>query len=274
MMSSPQLARAVLELNPLRLSYSLLSDKNPIMRAVASLAEQARANRVLVGADNPFIAMQQQFSQAMIYALNFYRDVRDQSVEQTFHATYGSPLIQAACGISQNGAQPRTRPGLSPSVRATIEEEIRRLRGRIDQGGPLDAAARVLVYLGKARHRIEDRTFEALRKLLLAHPEVSPADFKEILREQWAIVTIDERAAIEALPGLLPADGAARHAFLDAIEAIIATTGNLNADAQSRLSKIKLLLDSGSLRLAPPRGMGQIAGPSTASQIQAASRTN
>jgi len=148
------------------------------------------------------------------------------------------------------------------------------LRGRIGQGGSLEAAARVLVYLGKARHRIEDRTFEALRRLLLAHPEVSPADFKEMLREQWAIVTIEERAAIEALPRLLPADGAARHAFLDAIEAIVTTTGDLNADAQSRLSKIKLLLDSGSLRLASPRAMGQIAAPTTASQIQAASRTN
>jgi hypothetical protein len=274
MIDSPQLARAVLELNPLRLSYPLLSDKNPMMRGVAWLAEQARANRVVAAADNPFIAMQQQFSQAMIYALNFYRDVRDLTVEQTFHAMYGSLLVQAACGIAQNGGQPRPRPGLSPSILATIDEEIRRLRGRIGQGGPLDAAARVLVYIGKARHRIEDRTFEALRKLLLAHPEVSPADFKEILREQWAIVTIDERAAIEALPRLLPTDGAARHAFLDAIETIVATTGDLNADTQRRLSKIKLLFDSDSLRLAPPQGMGQITAPSTASQIQAVPRTN
>src|SRR5215471_5957712 len=47
MMGSPQLARAFLELNPLRLSYSLLSDKNPMMRGIAPLAEQARAQRVV-----------------------------------------------------------------------------------------------------------------------------------------------------------------------------------------------------------------------------------
>jgi hypothetical protein len=46
MMSGPQLAGAVLELNSLRLSYSLLSDKNPMMRAVAPLAEVARTKWV------------------------------------------------------------------------------------------------------------------------------------------------------------------------------------------------------------------------------------
>jgi pimeloyl-ACP methyl ester carboxylesterase len=45
MINSPQLARAAVELNPLRLGYSLLSDKNPMMRAVAPLADYARAKR-------------------------------------------------------------------------------------------------------------------------------------------------------------------------------------------------------------------------------------
>src|SRR5262249_21666447 len=135
MLSSPQLARAALELNPLRLSYSLLSDKNPIVRGVAPLAEQARAGRTVAAADNPYVAMQQQFSKTVIESLNLYRDARDQMVEQTFHAVYGSPVVQAACGISQNDGPPRPRPGLSPSIQAMVDEEIRRLRGRIAEGG-------------------------------------------------------------------------------------------------------------------------------------------
>ena len=69
-----------------------------------------------------------------------------------------------------------------------------------------DAAARVLVYIYRAQHRIVKRTFEALRKLLLAYPEISPAGFKAALRDQWTILALDEGAAIEALPALLPAD--------------------------------------------------------------------
>jgi len=96
-------------------------------------------------------------------------------------------------------------------VLAAAEEEKRRLKGRIAEGTALDAVARMLVYVGKAQHRIEKSTFDALRKLLLAHPEVSPAEFKAAVREQWAILALDERAAIDALPRLLPPDAGARH---------------------------------------------------------------
>ena len=74
MMSGPQLARAAIELNPLRLGYSLLSDRNPMMRAVAPLADYARAKRIPASADNPFLTMQQQFSKTMVDALNLFRD--------------------------------------------------------------------------------------------------------------------------------------------------------------------------------------------------------
>ena len=183
------------------------------MRTVVPLANYARAERIPASDDNPYVAMQQRFSKAMIEALNLYRDLRDRLVEQTFHAVYGSTLVQAACGISQNDGPPRPRPGLLPSVLAAAEEEKRRLKGRIAEGNAVEAAARVLVYIGKAQHRIEERTFNSLRKLLLAHPEVSPAEFKAAVREQWAILAVDERAAIEALPQLLPADAAARRDF-------------------------------------------------------------
>lgn len=81
--------------------------------------------------------------------------------------------------------------------------------------GVLNAAARVLVYIYKAQHRIDKDTFDALRKLLLAHPEVSPDEFKATVREQWAILAVDERAAIEALPQLwrTRASGSARRAL-------------------------------------------------------------
>jgi pimeloyl-ACP methyl ester carboxylesterase len=259
MMSGPQVARAVIELNPLRLGYSLLSDRNPMMRAVAPLADRARAERIAASADNPFVAMQQQFSKAMVDALNLFRDQRDELVERSFHAVYGSPLVQAACGISQNAGPPRPRPGVLPSVLAAAEAEKLRLKGRIAEGNAVDAAARVLVYVGKAQRRVEDSTFEALRKLLLAHPEVSEAEFKAAVREQWAILAIDERAAIEALPQLLPADATSRRAFSDFVQATATATSMLNVDGQRRLSKVLHLLTADTSRSKPTRGKGQAA---------------
>jgi hypothetical protein len=230
-----------------------------MMRAVVPLANYARAQRIPASADNPFIAMQQQFSKTMIDALNLFRDLRDELVERTFHAVYGLPLVQAACGISQNDGPPRPQPGLLPSVLAVDEEEKRRLKGRTAEGNALDAAARVLVYVGKAQHRIEKNTFDALRRLLLAHPEVSPAEFKAAVREQWAILVVDERAAIEALPQLLPADRTARRDFSDFVQAKLAATAKLNAEAKRRLNEGLHLLAAGTGRRSAARGKGQVA---------------
>jgi pimeloyl-ACP methyl ester carboxylesterase len=244
MMSAPQAARAMIELNPLRLGYSLPSDRNLMMRSIAPLADQVRAERRPVSADNPFTAMEQKFSETMVHGLNIFRDLRDEMVESTFHAIYGSPLVQAACGISYNDAPPRPRPGLLPSVLAAAEKERLRLKERIPQGNVFDAAARVVIYIGKAQHRIDEKTFVALRKLLLAHPEISETEFKAVLREQWAILEVDELAAIEALPQLLPADAAARRAFSALLQKTVSATGKLNADGQRRLSKVLDLLAS------------------------------
>ena len=244
MMSGPQLAGAVLELNSLRLSYSLLSDKNPMMRAVAPLAEVARTKWVAASADNPFITMQQQVSKSIVDGLNLFRDLRDDLVERTFHAVYGSPLVQLSCGISQNSGPPRPRPGVLPSILAAAEEEKGRLKKKMGEGTPLDAAARVLVYIGKAQHRIEKSTFEALRKLLLQYPEVSPAEFKAAVRDQWAILAVDERAAIKALPQLLPADATARRSFADLVQTM-ASTAKLKADGQRRLTEVLHLVAAG-----------------------------
>ena len=259
MMSGPQVARAAIELNPLRLGYSFWSDRNPMIRAVAPLADEARAKRVPASLDNPFVALQQQYSKAMIDAFNLFRDVRDEMVERTFHAVYGSPLVQAACGISQDAGAPRPRPGLLPSVLAAFEQEKRRLQGRVVEGNEVDAAARVLVYIGKAQHRIDESTFDALRKLLLAHPEVSPAEFKAAVREQWAILAVDERAAIEALPQLLPTDATACRGFYDFVQATVAATGKLNAEGQRRLSKVLSLVETDTSGRSAAQDQGRIA---------------
>ena len=230
-----------------------------MMRGLVPLVDYARAHRMPASPDNPFIAMQQQLSKSVVEALNLFRDVRDDLVERTFHATYGSPLVQAACGISQNDGPPRPRPGLLPSVLAAFQDEKHRLQGRIAEGNPVDAAARVLVYIYKAQHRIDKNTFDALRKLLLAHPEVSPTEFKAAVREQWAILAVDERAAIEALPQLLPADATARRAFSDLVEATVAATGNLKVEGKRRLSEVLHLLAAGTNGRSAARGKAQIA---------------
>ena len=95
----------------------------------------------------------------------------------------------------------------------------------------------------KAQRRIDKSTFDSLRKLLVAHPEVSSSEFKKAVREQWAILALDEAAAIKALPQLLPVDATAQRAFRELIQATAASL-ELKPEGQRRLKEVLRLLSS------------------------------
>ena len=111
MVSGPQVARAVLELNPLRLGYSLFSDRNPMMRGVAPSANYVRAERTPASTDNPFMAMQQQFSKTMVDALSRVRPRRRRS--PIFVRRDQGPHAQSRAGTydpDRTGGLPGGRP--------------------------------------------------------------------------------------------------------------------------------------------------------------------
>jgi hypothetical protein len=101
------------------------------------------------------------------------------------------------------------------------------------------------LYIAGAQHAIDARTFEVLRRTLKAHPDIILAHFKAVVREQWARLVIDEKAAIQALPRLLPADAAARRALCDEIRAVCSATGELEGEARRRLEEMKAFFEGG-----------------------------
>jgi hypothetical protein len=215
------------------------------MSGVEALAEQALAKRAAPSADNPLLEMQEQFSKSMVQALEMFGNLRDQMQEQMFHAIYGSPLVQAFYGISAGDGPPRPRPGHSPWTQKALEAEITRLKERLTEGGPLEAAARALIYISKGAHRVDARSLEVLQRLLAAHPDITLARFKGVLREQWAILAIDERAAVAALPRLAPPNDAERYTLMEMIKEIVTAAGDPSNEVQSRLEEIGRLLDAG-----------------------------
>jgi hypothetical protein len=69
------------------------------------------------------------------------------------------------------------------------------------------------------------------------------AHFKAVVREQWAMLTIDERAALEALPKLLPADPAKRRAMFEKIREIRTAAGELEGEAKRRFEEVRRLFN-------------------------------
>ncbi len=119
------------------------------------------------------------------------------------------------------------------------------------EGDPLEAAVRALLYIVAGQHAIDARTFEALRRTLKAYPDITLTRFKAVVREQWAKLVLDEKAAMQALPRLLPADADSRPALFDRIRAISRASEEFEGEAKRRLDEMKDLFESPACARAP-----------------------
>ncbi len=258
---TPQLAATTLAMQPLRVGYALLSDQNPALRLLAPLAERARAERRPLAADNPFGQMQTQVSQAITDGLEAYGEARDNTAEAIFYAIYDSPWLQACLGLHEDGERPRPKPGVSPEQRAALSARIAEHRASMNEGGTLEAAVRALVYITRGRGVVDARSFETLRRILKAHPEITLAHFKQVVRRQWAMLIIDERAALQALPQLAPKDFSDRRRLFDNIKAIKAAAGGLADEDQRRLDEIEAIFGTKALPASAPRATRKSGAP-------------
>ena len=190
-------------MHPLRLQYELFSDANPMMAAVGVMADRVRNNRKPVTPDNPFIASQENFSRQMVAALDAWRGVSEAVAERTFLTVYGSPTLQATAGIDPSSTRPLRRAGKNPLHRELLQKRIAELKARIPAGGLRQAVVRGLLYAGMPRASVDERGFEAVRRIRKAHADMPLLEFKTMVREQFYILLIDTEAALAAIPSML-----------------------------------------------------------------------
>ncbi|MGR9105841.1 MAG: DUF3141 domain-containing protein [Gammaproteobacteria bacterium] len=241
---SEPLAEWLRRLHPMRLQYEFFSDRNPWMRPVKQLAEDVRRQRRTVSADNPFLAMQEQISRTMVGMLETYGTLRDQMQEAMFHTIYGSPLIQALAGLRASDECPRRRPGLEPEELAYIEQQITQIKARIAEGGLREAAIRALIYIGMRDAFVDERGFEVLRKARAEQSSLSLEEFKQLFREQFCMLLLDEESAVRAIPGMLLAtDREKKLEALEIIRKIALAAGKPSDERQRRLGAITRLFE-------------------------------
>jgi hypothetical protein len=205
-MSSEPVARLLRETNPARAERWWISDANPAMWWLKGLAEWVRTNRREVAPDNPLRQMEQQVSGRIEQALDQYRDLRDEATERMFKAIYESPWLAAAVGIDPQAAGRRGARAASWE-----KDELRRMKrqeaeAHFEQGTPLDAWARLLLYVGREEKVADERPFNLLRQLIKqAKPENIPtlAAVKAAIKRQAFVLALDEERAIAALPRLV-----------------------------------------------------------------------
>jgi len=255
------------------LPFEVFSDRNPMMKQVAELAEQVRSNRQPAAPDNPLLKWQEVVSDGIVAALDGYRDQRDAALEKLFLAIYGSPVLQAMVGTASPEAVLRPRPGLDPERVARIKERISELKARVAKGGAREAAIRALLYVGMGEAAADERSFNTLRAMRSENDGMTLEEFKQTVREQYFSLVLDRERALAAIPDMLPADATRRKRILDAIRRTGDAAGPAAGERAARLAKLEQLFASGARGATTRKKTRKTAPPAKSAKPRSASRT-
>jgi hypothetical protein len=245
---TPPVAETMRHFHPLRLSYEMFGPRNPWLAWVEGAAEFVRINRLPVEEDNPVLALQEQISNQIVGGLEHWRHMSEKVAEDTFRAVYGAAPLQAALGIDHDSGRPPRKAPKSLLSGALLETRIAALKEKTTQGGPLEGLARSLIFVGMARGRADERGFEAIRRIRRSHSgagQLTLAQFKALVREQYFILLIDEAAALAAIPALLPADRDERRKAFEVLRGVLESSGALEDAAAERLERVAELFNIG-----------------------------
>lgn len=258
-MASEPAAELGRRLNPLRLQYSLFSNRNPAMAPIQVAAERVRENRRPAASDNPFLAFQDLVSSQIVTALDGWRDLRDRWIESSFYAIYGNPVLQAMLGIGDETLAERR-----PPRRNEPEEEREALRAEVAEGDIHTAVLRAILYVIWPMRAVDERGFATLRQLYadrLPGHWTSLPDFKAAMRQQYLILRWLPEEAMTALPGLLPDEAATRDDAFAVIEQATSASGPVAGEVELRLDRMREVFAAEAAAPAKPARRGRTGQP-------------
>lgn len=233
-----ELADLIRQFHPLRLQYEVFSNANPMMAPIATLAERIRQGRRPAAADNPFIVMQEAVSRQIVAALDAWREACEFAAENLFMAIYGQPTVQAGMGIDPAASKHFRTVARSRLHNELLNRRIAELKSRIAVGGLREALIRGVLFAGTARDSVDERSFEAVRRIRRKLSDIPLWKFKEIVREQFYILLIDPEEALAAIPSMLPADSDARREAFGLVREILGARGEITDEEEDRIGRI------------------------------------
>jgi hypothetical protein len=176
-----------------------------------------------------------------VAALDGWREIGEAAAERTFLTIYGSPVLQAAVGIEQDAKRPPRQAGKSLLHDDLLQKRLAELRSHITVGGLREAIIRAMLYAGMARAAIDERAFEAVRRIRQSHSGMPLSVFKAMVREQFNILLVDTEAALDAIPSMLPPEAETRRQAFDLIRTTLSARGELSLEDRKRMDRIASL---------------------------------
>jgi pimeloyl-ACP methyl ester carboxylesterase len=236
---TPQMADWMRQWHPLRVSYEAFGGDTVAMKGVAKAAGKIREQRKPAAEDNPFVTFQETVSKNIVDVLDKWRDTQEALSEALFLGVYGSPVVQAAVGITPD-AEVLPKPQMSSEHRKRLDARIAEIKSQVGSGGLRECVIRGLLYVGMSRGMVDERSLEALRRARAgdAGSRLTLAQFKKIVREQFFMLLLEPEASLAAIPKLLPPGEEERRAGLDAIRGVLSASAEISGETGKRLDRV------------------------------------
>jgi pimeloyl-ACP methyl ester carboxylesterase len=235
-------AEARRQRSPMRMRRYMFSDLNPFMMPVRSLAGMARDHRTPAAPDNPFLAMEKAWADAVETSIGAWADLRDASMETAFHAIYGGLAAMGVTGDDTAAEAEAARRSVTMEPSQHVDA-----RAKVAAGGYAEAVVRMMILLADARGGVRRTRLARSNALLTTEPPfvgMSPVARQAMIREQTVIVTLMREEALAALPTLLPT-AADRRKALAAVEQVAGPDDELGDKAREMLVAMRETLGIG-----------------------------
>lgn len=227
-------------MHPLRSGYEIFSDRNPLMAPLESAAETVRENRKPVKTDNFFWQWQTIFSEGMAKSLDLYRQRVEDMSEKAFFGIYENPVFQAMLGLRASDDPVRPAPGSDPIHQAYVERRIEELLAAMDKGGPREAVIRSIIYVRMPDSAPDERGFEMLNRIQKTYAkDLTLDDLKTLIREQFFMLILDEKRALETIPALLKDHKDKGPQLVKLVKQVVTAKGALTKPLEKRLAKVE-----------------------------------
>jgi len=225
--------------HPLRVQFEMLAH-NPFLRPLLNSIDEVQNRRQPVSKNNALWQMQEQFSDWVETSLDAYRDSRDRMMEFWFDTVYGSALVQALAGLKASEQGPRHRPGADAAHLALVALRTNELKAGIPKGGPREAVLRALLYIRMPEELVDERGFNLVRRMREETSRgITLTAFKRLVREQFFMLLLDERRAVEAIPVMLARDPELAARLIENARRLLDEVGLRSKAGRNRLAEIE-----------------------------------
>ncbi|MBV8088988.1 MAG: hypothetical protein JO139_05340, partial [Alphaproteobacteria bacterium] len=164
--------------------------------------------------------------------------------EAFFWNTYASPWLEAAVGLRADSKTTSRHIERDLERETAAKQMAAHLEASIDKGGLVEAAVRALIYIRLPEGKVDERGYAALREISASLPaakRVGFQRFKEIVRDQYLMLLLDEERAIAELPRLLPEDRRECEQALAMMRRVLGSRGDLSEEGVRRLAHIEAM---------------------------------